>query len=267
MKKNLFRRILPVLAVLCLAVLGMCVTAQAKTYKNEWYMSKNGRAYYYDANGQMVKNKIKQIGTKCYYFDSKGMQHVGWIKSGGYYYYFNIGAKEKGYRRRNQTVNGIKLDVKGRAVTNKEKARLLAKANTIVFSVTNFNMTQTQKNKACFLYVRNKTRWRNIGSFRRSNKNWDQFYAAYLLDRGYGDCYVGGCGFAYLAVAAGAKKVNATSSGGHGWAEINGKFYDPNWSKVTGSVDKYFAVPASLSGRSGRPAWARNRAYVKRVDA
>ncbi len=241
-------------------------TVQAATHKPGWHMNKKGQVYYYDENGKKVTKKQAQIGNKYYCFDKKGRQHVGWIQQNGHYYYYNIGAKKKGYLVCNKTINGIKLNSKGYAVTNTEKARLLTQANKIVFNITNFKMNQTQKNKACFMYIRDKMNWRNLSGFQKNNSHWDQYYATYALFKGYGDCYTGGCGFAYLATAAGAKKVYAVSSGGHGWAEINGKFYDPNWSKVTNSVKDYFAVPKSLSGRGGRPSWAKHRSYVKRID-
>lgn len=249
-----------------LSLLSIGLSSQAANHKPGWVMDKNGRVYYYDEDGKKVTQQQKQIGNKYYYFDKKGRQHVGWMEYKGHYYYYNIAAKKKGYLICNKTINGIKLNAKGFAVNNKDKARLLARANKIVFSITNFKMSQKKKNKVCFLYIRNKTDWRNISGFRRNLKNWDQFYASYAIYKGYGDCYTGGCGFAYLATAAGAKKVYAVSSGGHGWAEINGRFYDPNWSWATKNVNKYFNVPKSLSGTGGRPSWAKNRAYVKRID-
>ena len=249
---------------ICLLTIGL--SAHAGKHKPGWYMSKKGRVYYYDEKGKKVTKKQAQIGNKYYYFDKKGMQHVGWIKYNGHYYYYNIAPKKKGYRVCNKTINGIKLNSKGWAVNNKDKAKLLAQANTIVFKITNFKMSQTKKNKACFLYIRDKMNWRNISGFRSNNKQWDQFYASYALFKGYGDCYSGGCGFAYLATAAGAKKGYAISSGGHGWARIDGKYYDPNWSWVTKSFDKYFAVTSSESGRGGRPSYTKHTEYVKRID-
>ena len=44
---------------------------------------------------------------------------------------------------------------------------------------------------------------------------------------GRGDCVSYAAAFAYLANAVGMKKVYVICSGGHGWAEIGGKVYDP----------------------------------------
>lgn len=264
--RKVYRLLLLTVLLISICVSGTGTVVQARRHKKEWVMSKKGRIYYYDENGKKLTNGPKRIGKKYYYFDEKGMQHVGWIKYKGHYYYYRIGAKKKGYRVCDKTVNGIKLNGKGWAVTNLEKARLLTEANKIVFSITNFKMSQKEKNKACFLYIRNNTDWRNLTSFRKDLENWDQHYAAYAIIKGYGDCYTGGCGFAYLAAAAGAKKVYAESSGGHGWAEIDGNYYDPNWSWAMKNVDDYFDVPESLSGKNGRPGWARNKSYIKRID-
>ena len=247
-------------------IFGNNMLTQAKKHKPGWYMSKKGRVYYYDENSKKVTKKNMQIGKKYYYFDEKGMQHVGWIKYKGHYYYYNIAPKKKGYRVCSKTINGIKLDSKGRAVNNKDKARILAEANKIVFDITSFKMSRKEKNMACFLYIRDKMVWRNLSGFKSNMEKWDQYYAYYAIIKGYGDCYSGGCGFAYLATAAGAKKVYAASSGGHGWAVIDGKYYDPNWSWICKSVDKCFAVPKSRSGSGGCPGWAKNGRYLRRVD-
>ena len=70
--------------------------------------------------------------------------------------------------------------------------------------------------------------------------------------------------FAYLANAVGMKKVYVICSGGHGWAEIGGKVYDPDWALVS-SVDSYFAMSYDLSGVNGRPMYRGNRLYVKKI--
>ena len=53
--------------------------------------------------------------------------------------------------------------------------------------------------------------------------------AGYSAER-RGDCFGFGCAVAYLADAVGYTSY-AVSSGGHGWAEVNGRVYDANWAK------------------------------------
>ena len=55
-------------------------------------------------------------------------------------------------------------------------------------------------------------------------------YANDILVNGAGDCYSYGAAYAYLAKAIGCDEVYACNSGGHGWAEVEGKVYDPEWS-------------------------------------
>ena len=130
-------------------------------------------------------------------------------------------------------------------------------------SQTNANQTKAQKLAVMFDYAKNHYRARNIGGF-RSGGDWDMFYAEYMLNYGSGDCYCYGALFAYFANAVGYQTATAVSSGGHGWAEINGLSYDPNWARVIGT-SKCYAVPASLSGRDGRPAWATYGIYKKNL--
>ncbi len=241
-------------------------SAQAKKKYKGWVQKTNGRIYYYEASGRKARSKRKLLGRKLYYFDANGRQHVGWIKIKDHYCYYNLERGKNGFLVKNKTVNGIKIDGNGYAVDNLDKVRLLAEANRIAFNLTNFNMTLREKNKACFLYIKDNTNWRNLKGFRTENKDWDMFYAEYALFKNTGDCYSGGCAFAYMAAAVGNENVYAESSGGHGWCTINDRFYDPNWSWAQKNFDDYFDVPESLSGKSGRPSWAKHRLYKKRID-
>jgi hypothetical protein len=46
-----------------------------------------------------------------------------------------------------------------------------------------------------------------------------------------GNCCSYGAAFAYMAKAIGYEEVYVCNSGGHGWAEIDGKVYDPEWGR------------------------------------
>lgn len=48
---------------------------------------------------------------------------------------------------------------------------------------------------------------------------------------GAGNCFSYGAAFAYMAKAIGYKNVYCCNSGGHGWAEVDGLVYDPEWSR------------------------------------
>ena len=51
---------------------------------------------------------------------------------------------------------------------------------------------------------------------------------------------------AWMAKAAGYENVYACNSGGHGWAEVDGLVYDPEWTRH--NAGNYFARPYSQSG-------------------
>ena len=61
--------------------------------------------------------------------------------------------------------------------------------------------------------------------------DWPIIYANDMLVDGGGDCYSYGAAFAYMGKAIGYENVYACNSGGHGWAEIEGKVYDPEWGR------------------------------------
>jgi hypothetical protein len=243
----------------------------SKKYVKKW-VEKDGRYYYYNKYGEKVTG-IVTINKKSYYFDKNGRQRTGWMKKGGSYYFFKTSNKAKGYMVKSAKVNGIRLGSDGAAKltsSTKEKARLLTAANAFAFNNTKSTMSKEEKLKVLFTgLAKNKLiSYKNIGSFQKNNSKWDETYAAYFFDRGYGDCYVAGCAMAYLATAIGCDTVYAESSGGHGWAKIDGKYYDPNWAwwGTKGNIYKAYAVPKSLSGKDGRQPWSACEVYVKKIS-
>lgn len=61
----------------------------SKAVPRNQFVKKNGRLYYYDGNGKIVKGWFtSKSGTK-YYFGKDGVIRAGWIKINGEYYCFN----------------------------------------------------------------------------------------------------------------------------------------------------------------------------------
>jgi hypothetical protein len=267
-----WKRVIAALLAICICLVGLMPvkTYAAAQHKNEWVESK-GRFYYYNEKGKKVTG-LRTIGGNTYYFDKKGRQRTGWVQVGDDYYFFNLRKKSNGYMLKETTVNGIKIKKSGKAkVTEKkaEKLRLLVAANELVFDNTKSTMKKSEKLKAMYtgLAEGDLIIYKNLGSFKKGESNWQEIYAAYLFDKGYGDCYTAACSFAYIATAIGYDEVYAQSSGGHGWCKINGKYYDPNWAWWgTNDIEKGYAVPAKLSGKGGRPSWAKNEAYSKKIS-
>lgn len=252
------------ICVLFLLIL-TAVPVSAAEKKNSWYV-KNGRYYYYNAKGELSKG-TKKINGKYYYFNCNGRQRNGWIVSKGNYYFYKNSAGKGGYRLDSTTVNGIQLQKNGQAVVtnqNKTKLRLLVKANIYAYLNSDLTMSMEQRLKKCFNKMVYGVHYRNIHSFRLSS-NWAEYYAAYVLDHNYGDCYCAGSAFAFVATAIGFKNVYAVSSGGHGWCVIGEKAYDPNWARMTGRTEHYFGLTRNGLTKND-PNYFRYGIYKARID-
>ena len=252
-------------AAALLMVLSIPVSGAAKTYKSQWTHS-NGNYYYWNSKGVKFKG-FHKLGSKYYFFDSQGIQRTGWRYTQGNYRFFTQANGKKGYMVKNTTINGIKIDKNGNAVINARslrKLKIMVKCSKLVDSMTNADQSKEQKMKILFEYTKSHFRPVNLTDFRRDG-DWDMYYAEYMLNHGWGDCYCYGAVFAYIANAIGYQNSIAVSSGGHGWAEINGLVYDPNWARVIGTA-KCFAVPMYLSGRDSRPNWAKYGCFKKPLN-
>ena len=218
---------------------------QASSSSSGTWKTIKGRHYYYNARGKKIKGKIKNN-----------------------YYFFRISTGTTGaYMLTSTTINGIALDASGRASksgSNLRKLKLMTEANKIVEKISRPGMNKMQRLRASFDYVKKQYTyycWREF----RNTQDWEKDFAEDMFFRGgRGDCVSYAAAFAYLANAVGMKKVYVICSGGHGWAEIGGKVYDPDWALVS-SVDSYFAMSYDLSGVNGRPMYRGNRLYVKKV--
>lgn len=240
---------------------------QASNSSSGTWKTSKGRHYYYNARGKKVKGKVK-IGSRYYFFDKNGIQRYGWKKIKNNYYFFRISTGTTGaYMLTSTTINGIALDASGRASksgSNLRKLKLMTEANNIVEKISRPGMNKMQRLRASFDYVKKQYTyycWREF----RNTQDWEKDFAEDMFFRGgRGDCVSYAAAFAYLANAVGMKKVYVICSGGHGWAEIGGKVYDPDWALVS-SVDSYFAMSYDLSGVNGRPMYRGNRLYVKKI--
>lgn len=256
-------------AVLCFALLfavPVCAKTRTKTKKKtvQWYTTKECNTYYYTAKGKKAKGLVK-IGKHNYYFDSSGIQRTGWQKIGNDYYFFRIASGKKGYSVCKKTVNGIYLRKSGKASqSSSEKIRKLAlmyRANQLVQSITNNKMSKTEKLWAAFVQTEKLT-VSGSPTFHYSS-TWDVIYAENTFNTGRAACYGFGAYFAYLANAIGCEAA-CVSSGGHGWAEVDGLVYDPNWA-LYDKRNNYFGRSYSLSGANGSPGYAGGRAYVQKI--
>lgn len=174
----------------------------------------NGNKYYYNASGVLQKNGI-----------------VGSDKSGWYYADKN-GKIDFSYSN-GITQNGKDWNVmSGKATRVKTKSdKTLFRALKVVAKVTNKSMSKSQKLKACFNYTKNAYKELNPRIPHYHGSDWPIIYANDMFVDGAGNCFSYGAAFAYMAKAIGYKNVYCCNSGGHGWAEVDGLVYDPEWSR------------------------------------
>lgn len=206
---------------------------------------------------------LNTIGAKTYYFDQKGVQRTGWRKVKGGYYYFQIAHKGKGYMVASKVVCGVRLSKGGSAVLTsaaKEELNVLIKANNLMDILARPCWGKAKKLRAAWKYMTNrrKVAERSYRSF-KNTKNWHHAFALDIFDRHGGSCYSMGAAFAYLAQAAGYRSCKVVSSGGHGWALVDGLVYDPEW--TTWHAGNWYAIKGSKGGVN----YTVNSVYVATV--
>lgn len=239
-----------------------------KSHVEEWLEYK-GEVYYYNEYGEKATGR-QEIGGKTYFFESNGQQRVGWVNEGDDYYFYNIDTKEKGYMLKSQVVNGIALNNSGKAKvkeSNSMKIAMLAASADMVSEYTEIAMDKQAKLKVMYELLAKGSiiTYRNLGDKVRSD--WDTYYGGFYFERGYGNCYTVGIVVAYFATAIGFTEAYAERSSGHGWARVDGKYYDANWAWWgTNNIYDAYAVSPELSGKGGRPNWAKYATYVKKIS-
>ncbi len=231
--------------------------------KESWTIEKKNVFYY---KGGKKLTGLRKLNGKYYFFDKKGVQRTGWQKIRGNYYFFRIKNGIKGYMVTSKKVNGVTLKSNGKAKKTKAstaKLKVLIKANRIMEKATKPTMKKSEKLRACYNFSMKRFKYRGSPKFQKT-KNWEYQYALDMFDRGHGSCYAYGAAFAFLANAVGYTDVYAISSGGHGWAEVKGKVFDPSWD-IVDKKHHYYKISYSLSGKGGRPNYKRNKTYVKKI--
>ena len=94
---------------------------------------------------------------------------------------------------------------------------------------TNSSMTREEKLKAAFDYIKTAYLEGVLHDPPYQEMDWPVVCANDLFVYGKGDCFSYGAAYAYMAKAIGYEQVYACNTGGHGWAEVEGKYYDPEW--------------------------------------
>lgn len=211
--------------------------SDAKYYYNgiiaDGKITVNGESYYF-TNGLFRTGYQKINGNKYYYNSSGVLQKNGIVGSDkdGWYYADKNGKIDFTYSNA-VTQNGKDWIVRnGKATKVSTKSdRTLFRAMKIVTKITDNSMSKSQKLKVCYNYVKKSYTELNPRIPHYTGNDWPIIYANDMFVDGAGNCFSYAAAFAYMAKAIGYENVYCCNSGGHGWAEIDGLIYDPEWSR------------------------------------
>jgi len=225
-----------------------CVDAAGDTVSD--YISNN--PYYY--NGKLADGGIS-INGSTFYFE-KGYLRAGFVKIDGKTYYYSkngvlqkngiVGSDSDGYAYADKngvvdysyrgavTQNGTDWIVEdGKAYKVKDdEDRTYFRALKLVAKVTKSSQSKSEKLRACFDYLQSDSSGITEMNPRipdYTGMDWMILYANDIFVDNQGNCLSFAAAFAYMAKAVGYKNVYGCNSGGHGWAEIEGLIYDPEW--------------------------------------
>ncbi|MBR1533913.1 MAG: hypothetical protein IJ639_06090 [Ruminococcus sp.] len=218
------------------------ITVNGSTYifengvvRMKGYVKINGKTYYYNSKGVLQKNGIVGTYEEGYrYADKNGvvnLTYTGVATKGKNTWYF-INGKIDYKLRAPVTVNGVAynvLDGKAYKVDTAEE-RTLYRALKLANRVAKRSLPKEQRLKILWDYIKGAYVEKNPRIPDYTGMDWPIIYADDLLVNGVGNCLSYAAEFAFLAKAIGYDNVYGCHSGGHGWAEIDGLIYDPEWS-------------------------------------
>ncbi len=210
-----------------------------------------GGTKYYSYKGKKTRKLTKQtlyVRGKLYtgyYMDNENKMYqvkkgtctlVNTILAAGTAYYNHNTGTMRSLQKQTLYINGTAMEG-----MSAESLATLQRAQAVVARITNESMTKEQKLKICFDYVKDAYPEIKPRIPHYTGMDWPVVYANDMFVRGAGNCCSYAAAFAYMAKAIGYEQVYCCNSGGHGWAEIDGLVYDPEWSKWH-HVYNYFAL-------------------------
>ena len=221
---------------------------EAKAYANVVRLEKDGKRYYYDANGMIVTNQwyTNPDNGYTYYFGSDGAALTGWQTIGGKVFYFGKVDKESTGLNMGQLATGL--------TTVDGKTYLFADSKNFPNNQLGMRLTGFRKYNSKVYYLDPgtgvmQTGWKKIGDYkyyfgtdgvRRSGfqtvSGKKYYFASYSFDKKYpGRMVTGitkiGSKYYYLNKYGVLKTGWVVDNGIRGWYDGNGAAGKTGWKK------------------------------------
>ena len=204
------------------------------SYKSKKTLTLQGQTLYVE--GKVYTGYYMDAENKMHLLSGGASTPVNAALDAGTAYYSTQEGKMLSLPAQTVYVNGKEM-----AGMSPESLATLQRAQAVVARITNDSMSREQKLRACFDYVKTAYREINPRIPHYKGMDWPVVYANDMFVNGAGNCCSYAAAFAYMAKAIGCEEVYCCNSGGHGWAEIDGLVYDPEWSKWHHAYN-YFAL-------------------------
>lgn len=188
---------------------------------------------------------IEEDGVKHYYVDNV-LQTNAIVGSDaeGYFYANDQGVIDMNY------CDGVNIDgvdwnvIEGKATAvSDDWDTTLHYALQMVAKCTDSTMTREQKLRAAFDYIKTNYLEGVPHDPPYTEMDWPVVCANDIFVGGKGDCFSYGAAFAFVGKAVGCEECYACNSGGHGWAELDGLCYDPEWDMHNNEYNHFGVAP------------------------
>lgn len=252
---------------------GKVTAADGKGYYFEKGLMKTGfikigkKTYYYNSSGVLQKDGVVGSKKEGYKYAGKdgavNTSYTGIVKHGKQYWYCKKGVFDFTYNAAitYQKESWIIQNGIAKKTTSTEDLTLW-RAMKVVAKITDSSMTKAEKLKVCFKYAQTNYTEMNPRVPHYHGDGWVTLYANDMFVDGRGNCFSYAAAFGYMAKAIGYTNVYICNSGGHGWTEIDGKVYDPEWGK-NHSDRTYYAMSYSTKDPDYKGAIAAGYSWMR----
>lgn len=172
----------------------------------------------------------------CFVQDGRPLAQRGYFNCNGFLYYI----QPDGRLLCSGTVDTMRFDADGRYTSG--SLVIDSFVFTLIQTVTQPTMTQEEKLRACYGYVRDHIVYQSINAHvprGAAESTWTETYMLRLIERGRGNCFCFAAEMYYIARALGYAQARAISGGG----SLNGNDYDHGWLEIRLDGVRYLFDP------------------------